>query len=111
MSLLEVANVETYYGPLAALRGVSMRADAGAIVAVLGANGAGKTTLLKTLSGSLDPHSGTVRLKSKEIGGRNSWDIARRGMIHVPEGREVFRHLSVADNLAMGAFLPRLYPE
>ena len=107
MSLLEVANVETYYGPLAALRGVSMRVDAGAIVAVLGANGAGKTTLLKTLSGSLDPHSGTVRLKSEEIGGRNSWDIARRGMIHVPEGREVFRHLTVADNLTMGAFLRR----
>ena len=107
MTVLEIANVETYYGPLAALRGVSLNVAAGAIVAVLGANGAGKTTLLKTVSGALDPHSGTVRLKGEEIQGRNSWAIARRGMIHVPEGREVFRHLSVADNLAMGAFLRR----
>ena len=107
MSMLEVTNVETYYGPLAALRGVSMKIQPGSIVTVLGANGAGKTTLLKTVSGALDPHSGVVRLKGEEIHGRNSWEIARRGLIHVPEGREVFRHLSVADNLAMGAFLRR----
>ena len=107
MALLEVANLETWYGPVPALRGVSLAVEAGAIVAVLGANGAGKTTLLKTLSGALDPKYGTVRMRGEEIQGRHSWDIARRGAIHVPEGREVFRHLSVRDNLAMGAFRRR----
>ncbi|MGH7002518.1 MAG: ABC transporter ATP-binding protein [Alphaproteobacteria bacterium] len=105
MALLEIRNLETYYGPIAALKGVSLDVAAGTIVAVLGANGAGKTSLLKTISGALDPQAGTIRFDGAEIQKRQSWDVAAAGIAHVPEGREVFRHLSVLDNLRMGAFL------
>ena len=105
MALLELRNVEAYYGLIAALKGVSLDVGEGAIVAVLGANGAGKTSLLKTISGALDPEAGTIRFAGAEIQRRQSWDVAASGIAHVPEGREVFRHLSVLDNLKMGAFL------
>ena len=105
MALLELRNVEAYYGPIAALKGVSLDVGEGAIVAVLGANGAGKTSLLKTISGALDPEAGTIRFAGAEIQRRQSWDVAAAGIAHVPEGREVFRHLSVLDNLKMCAFL------
>ncbi|MDH3232741.1 MAG: ABC transporter ATP-binding protein [Alphaproteobacteria bacterium] len=107
MALLEVRNVETYYGPVVALRGVSLDVEAGQIVAVLGANGAGKTTLLKTICGAIDPHAGTVAFEGERLHGRDTWDVAARGIAHVPEGREVFRHLSVHDNLMMGAYTTR----
>lgn len=107
MALLEVRNVETYYGPIAALKGISLDVQPGTIVAVLGANGAGKTSLLKTISGALDPQAGTIKFDGAEIQKRQSWDVAATGIAHVPEGREVFRHLSVLDNLKMGAFLRR----
>jgi branched-chain amino acid transport system ATP-binding protein len=105
MTLLELRNVEAYYGPFAALKGVSLDVGERAIVTVLGANGAGKTSLLKTISGALDPEAGTIRFAGAEIQRRHSWDVAAAGIAHVPEGREVFRHLSVLDNLRMGAFL------
>ena len=107
MALLELRYLEAFYGPIAALKGVSLDVEAGLIVAVLGANGAGKTSLLKTISGALDPEAGTIRFAGAEIQKRQSWDIAAAGIAHVPEGREVFRHLSVLDNLKMGAFLRR----
>jgi branched-chain amino acid transport system ATP-binding protein len=107
MALLELRNVEAYYGPIAALKGVSLDVAERAIVAVLGANGAGKTTLLKTISGALDPEAGTIRFAGSAIQKRASWDVAAAGIAHVPEGREVFRHLSVLDNLKMGGFLRR----
>ena len=107
MALLELRNVEAYYGPIAALKGVSLDVAEGAIVAVLGANGAGKTSLLKTIAGALDPRAGTIRFAGTDIQGRHSWDVAAAGIAHVPEGREVFRHLSVLDNLRMGGFLRR----
>jgi branched-chain amino acid transport system ATP-binding protein len=107
MTLLELRNVEAYYGPIAALKGVSFDVGERAIVTVLGANGAGKTSLLKTISGALDPEAGTIRFAGAEIQRRHSWDVAAAGIAHVPEGREVFRHLSVLDNLRMGAFLRR----
>lgn len=107
MTLLSLRNVETYYGPVMALRGVSLDVDEGAIVTVLGANGAGKTTILKTISGAMDPEAGTITLEGKSIGGLDPWKIAGRGLSHVPEGREVFPHLSVRDNLMMGAYLRR----
>jgi branched-chain amino acid transport system ATP-binding protein len=102
--LLELRNIETYYGPIMAIRGVSVRVDEGEIVAVLGANGAGKTTLLKTASGALDSNKGQVLLDGEEIQCRDPDWVARKGIAHVPEGREVFPFLTVAENLAMGAY-------
>ena len=102
--LLAVSNVETYYGPIMALRGVSFSVPAGAIVTILGANGAGKTTILKTVSGVMDPQKGTVTLDGRAIHGLDPDQVARLGLSHVPEGREVFPFLSVRENLRMGAY-------
>jgi branched-chain amino acid transport system ATP-binding protein len=102
--LLELRNIETYYGPIMAIRGVSLTVEEGEIVAVLGANGAGKTTLLKTATGALDSNKGQVLLDGEEIQCRDPDWVARKGIAHVPEGREVFPFLSVAENLAMGAY-------
>ncbi len=102
--LLQMRNIETYYGPIMAIRGVSLDVNEGEIVAVLGANGAGKTTLLKTATGALNSNKGQVLLDGEEIQCRDPDWVARKGIAHVPEGREVFPVLSVAQNLAMGAF-------
>jgi branched-chain amino acid transport system ATP-binding protein len=103
-ALLTVSNVETFYGPIMALRGVSFSVPAGAIVTILGANGAGKTTILKTVSGVMDPQKGTVLLEGRPIQGLDPDRVARLGLSHVPEGREVFPFLSVRENLRMGAY-------
>jgi branched-chain amino acid transport system ATP-binding protein len=103
-SLLTVANLETYYGPIMAIRGVSFTAPQGAIVTILGANGAGKTTILKTVSGVMDPQKGTVTFAGREIQGLDPDRVARLGLSHVPEGREVFPFLTVRENLTMGAY-------
>jgi branched-chain amino acid transport system ATP-binding protein len=103
-ALLEVLNVETFYGAVMALRGVSIDVHEGKITTILGANGAGKTTLLKTISGVLDPKKGQIMLGGKEIQGAQPDVIVKRGVAHVPEGREVFPFLSVYENLVMGAF-------
>ena len=105
--LLELRNIETYYGPVMAIRGVSMEVRKGQIVALLGANGAGKTTVLKTISGAIDPQKGTVHLGGEPIQTLDPDVIARMGVGHVPEGREVFPFLSVEDNLRIGAFRRR----
>ena len=102
--LLEMRNIETYYGPIMAIRGVSLVVHEGEIVTVLGANGAGKTTLLKTATGALDASKGQVLLDGHEIQNRDPDWVARQGIAHVPEGREVFPFLSVSENLAMGAY-------
>lgn len=102
--LLQLLNIETYYGPIMAIRGVSIDVYEGEIVAVLGANGAGKTTLLKTASGALDSSKGQVLLDGEPIQCRDPDWVARKGIAHVPEGREVFPFLSVAENLTMGAY-------
>jgi branched-chain amino acid transport system ATP-binding protein len=102
--ILEMRNIETYYGPIMAIRGVSLTVNEGEIVAVLGANGAGKTTLLKTATGALDSNKGQVLLDGEEIQCRDPDWVARKGIAHVPEGREVFPFLTVAENLAMGAY-------
>ena len=102
--LLEIRNIETYYGPIMAIRGVSLVVNEGEIVTVLGANGAGKTTLLKTATGALDASKGQVLLDGQEIQNRDPDWVARQGIAHVPEGREVFPLLSVAENLLMGAY-------
>src|ERR1044072_6985416 len=102
--ILELLNVESNYGPVQALRGVSLAVDEGKIVTVLGANGAGKTTTLKTISGIIDPRKGQVKYRGQDIQGHSPDAIVRGGIVHVPEGREVFALLSVEDNLRMGAF-------
>ena len=106
-ALLSVSNVETYYGPIMALRGVSFTVPAGAIVTILGANGAGKTTILKTVSGVMDPQKGAVALEGRPIHGLDPDRVARLGLSHVPEGREVFPFLTVRENLRMGAYTRR----
>ena len=102
--LLAVTNLETYYGPIMAIRGVSFAVPAGSIVTILGANGAGKTTILKTISGVMDPQKGTVTFEGREIQGMDPDRVVRLGLSHVPEGREVFPFLSVRENLRMGAY-------
>lgn len=103
-ALLEIRNLETFYGPIMALRGVSLEVPKGQVVTVLGANGAGKTTLLKTISGIMDPEKGKVLFEGQEIQGREPHQIVRRGIVQVPEGREVFPLLTVQENLALGAY-------
>ncbi len=105
--LLELLNVESSYGPVQALRGVTLSVPEGKIVTVLGANGAGKTTTLKTISGIIDPLKGQVKFRGQEIQGQSPDRIVRAGIVHVPEGREVFPLLSVEDNLKMGAYTRR----
>jgi branched-chain amino acid transport system ATP-binding protein len=105
--ILQLANVESNYGPVQALRGVSLSVTEGKIVTVLGANGAGKTTTLKTISGIIEPLKGQVKFRGQEIQGNSPDAIVRAGVVHVPEGREVFPLLSVEDNLRMGAFTRR----
>ena len=102
--ILELLNIESNYGPVQALRGVSLAVAEGKIVTVLGANGAGKTTTLKTISGIIDPLKGQVKFRGAEIQGNAPDSIVRGGIVQVPEGREIFPLLSVEDNLRMGAY-------
>jgi branched-chain amino acid transport system ATP-binding protein len=103
-TMLALSNVESSYGPIKAIRGVSLKVRKGEIAAVLGSNGAGKSTILKTISGILDPTRGTVEFNGHDITAQDPTLIVKRGLSHVPEGREVFPLLSVRDNLLMGAY-------
>jgi len=103
-SILTLRNIETYYGPILAIKGISLDVHEGKIVTILGANGAGKTTILKTISGAMDPQKGKVEFLGKEIQKRNPDWVARQGIAHVPEGREVFPLLTIQENLLMGAY-------
>ena len=103
-ALLKVSNIETFYGPIQAIRGVSLEVKEGSIVTVLGANGAGKTTILRTISGVLDAERGEVTFDSRAIGGLPPDRVMRSGICHSPEGREIFPFLSVAENLMMGSY-------
>ena len=102
--VLSIKNVESYYGPIMAIRGCSLDVRQGQIVTVLGANGAGKTTLMKTISGVMDPEKGQIFYAGRNIAGMSPDMVVRLGISHVPEGREVFPLLTVEENLAMGAF-------
>jgi len=102
--LLVLANVESAYGPIRAIRGVSLKVRRGEIATVLGSNGAGKSTILKTISGVLDPNRGSIHFNGEDITAHDPAEIVRRGLVHVPEGREVFPLLSVRDNLMMGGY-------
>ena len=102
--VLKLLNVESAYGPIKAIRGVSLQVRRGEIATVLGSNGAGKTTILKTISGIIDPRKGSIEFKGQDITAQDPAFIVQQGLSHVPEGREVFALLSVHDNLLMGAY-------
>lgn len=103
-ALLKIRNIESYYGPIMAIRGVSLDVHKGSIVTVLGANGAGKTTLMKTISGVMEPEKGTITFEGLELQATEPHIIVERGIVHVPEGREVFPLLTVNENLTLGGF-------
>ena len=104
MSLLEVADVWTAYGPIVVNRGVSIEVGEGEIVTIIGSNGAGKSTLLTTIAGLKRPKSGTIRLLGEDVTGIYADGIARRGAVLVPEGRRIFPDLTVRDNLRLGGY-------
>ena len=102
--VLKLLNVESSYGPIKAIRGVSLQVRRSEVATVLGSNGAGKSTILKTISGILDPRKGSIEFKGQDITAQDPALIVQQGLSHVPEGREVFPLLSVRDNLLMGAY-------
>ena len=104
MPVLKLNNIESAYGPIKAIRGVSLQVRRSEIATVLGSNGAGKTTILKTISGIIDPRKGSIEFKGEDITAQDPANIVQQGLSHVPEGREVFPLLSVRDNLQMGAY-------
>jgi len=105
--MLEVRGIETHYGNIPALRGISIDVPAGGVVAIIGVNGAGKTTLMKTIAGVLRPRSGMVSFLDEKITGLPSHEIVRRGVAMVPEGRSILSRMTVRENLEMGAFTRR----
>jgi branched-chain amino acid transport system ATP-binding protein len=105
VSLLEVEDLHVHYGAIHALKGVSLAAEEGGIVTLVGANGAGKSTTLRAVSGLIKPSAGSIRFRGKSLVGVKPHEIVREGVSHVPEGRIVFANLTVLDNLEMGAYL------
>jgi branched-chain amino acid transport system ATP-binding protein len=105
--MLEISDLTVHYNRIPALSDVTLRVEAGEIVALLGANGAGKSTLVNTASGLVAPSSGRIVFDGAEIRGRPAETITRRGLIQVPEGRQLFPLLTVEENLRMGAYLVR----
>jgi len=102
--VLELQNVETYYGKIHALRGISCSVRAGEIVTLLGANGAGKSTTLRTISGLNRASKGTITFMGQEITGKQPHEIVEMGLIHVPEGRRIFKGMTIRENLELGSF-------
>ncbi|MEJ2169462.1 MAG: ABC transporter ATP-binding protein [Desulfobacterales bacterium] len=107
--MLEVRNINTFYGKIQALWGVSLNIGEAEIVALVGANGAGKTTLLKTISGMLRPASGRIEFLGDRIDGLQSHAIVELGMSHIPESRKLFPDMSVRENLELGAYCERVW--
>lgn len=105
--LLDVRDLTVAYGPVVALRGVDLHVEDGEIVAIIGANGAGKSTFLKCVSGLLAPRSGAVEFAGERIDGRPAYDLVRLGLAHLPEGRELFRDMTVLENLHLGGWTSR----
>ena len=104
MAMLEVKDIEVYYGMIQALKGISFEVNEGEVIALIGANGAGKTTTLHTITGLLSPKKGSVLFEGQDITKVPAHKIVSLGMVHVPEGRRVFAELSVYQNLKMGAY-------
>ena len=104
MAMLEIKDLQVYYGMIQAIKGISFEVNQGEVIALIGANGAGKTTTLHTITGLLSPKSGSVLFEGKDITKIPAHKIVSMGMAHVPEGRRVFAELSVYENLKMGAY-------
>jgi branched-chain amino acid transport system ATP-binding protein len=105
MTMLKVENINVYYGAIHALKGISVEVNQGEIVTLIGANGAGKSTTLRTISGLLKPKSGQIIFEGQNIAGTAAQNIVKLGISQVPEGRRVFAHMSVLENLELGAYL------
>lgn len=104
MAMLEVENIHSYYGNIHALKGVSLTVEKGEIVTLIGGNGAGKTTTLRTITGTIKPREGAVRLESEDLVIYKPHEIVYKGMAMVPEGRRIFSRLTVTENLEMGSY-------
>ena len=104
MAMLEVKDLEVYYGMIQAIKGISFEVNQGEVIALIGANGAGKTTTLHTITGLLSPKKGSVLFEGQDITKVPAHKIVSMGMAHVPEGRRVFSQLSVYENLKLGAY-------
>lgn len=104
MKLLKVSGIETYYGKIQALKGVSLEVEQGKIVTILGANGAGKTTTMKTIAGLLKPKNGTVEFLGENVTGLRPDQLVKKGISLVPEGRAILSGMTVLENLEMGAY-------
>ena len=104
MILLKVSGIETYYGKIQALKGVSLEVEQGKIVTILGANGAGKTTTMKSIAGLLKPKTGKIEFLGKDVTGLRPDQLLKQGMSLVPEGRAILSGMSVMENLEMGAY-------
>mgnify|MGYP004726822609 FL=1 len=104
MSMLEIKDLEVYYGMIQAIKGVSFDVNEGEVIALIGANGAGKTTILHTITGLINAQKGSVWFEGKDITKVPAHKIVSMGMAHVPEGRRVFANLTVLQNLKMGAY-------
>ena len=100
--ILEVEGLDVYYGPVQALREVSLHVEEGEMVSLLGANGAGKTTTLRSISGLLTPRNGSIRIDGHEIAGMPAYKVVKLGVAQLPEGRELFSELTVVENLRLG---------
>ena len=104
MAMLEVKDLQVYYGMIQAIKGVSFEVNQGEVIALIGANGAGKTTILHTITGLLHPKAGSINFEGVELTKTPAHKIVSMGMAHVPEGRRIFQDLTVYDNLRLGAY-------
>lgn len=102
--MLSIKNVDTYYGEVQALHNVSLEIQKDEIIAIIGSNGAGKTTLMKSIMGLVKPRHGTIEFCGERLDGLSGWDVVKKGVIYIPEGREVFPDMTVLENLEMGAY-------
>ena len=105
MPMLEIDNIHSYYGSIHALKGISLTVEQGEIVTLIGANGAGKSTTLRTITGTLKPREGAVRLEGEDLAPFKPHEIVNKGVAMVPEGRRIFSRMTVTENLEMGAYI------
>ncbi|HOM28626.1 MAG TPA: ABC transporter ATP-binding protein [Deltaproteobacteria bacterium] len=110
MALLEIRNIDCFYGDVQVIFGVSMHVDEGEVISLIGANGAGKSTLLRTVSGLMKPRSGEILFENEPVHDLRPEQIVERGIIQVPEGRRLFSLMTVRENLEVGAYNSRAYP-